>query len=146
MIYYRKRNVEVKTMAKRKRIIYALLSAFLLLSEIFIALFVHDRIIRPYVGDVLVTTLLCALVRIFFPNKIRFLSLYVLIFATLVEIGQYFDYAELLGLSNIEFFSVLMGRSFSFVDIICYAIGCAVFAVIEITLNKITIRNKQRSL
>ena len=133
-------------MAKRKRIIYALLSAFLLLSEIFIALFVHDRIIRPYVGDVLVTTLLCALVRIFLPNKIRFLSLYVLVFATLVEIGQYFDYAELLGLSNIEFFSVLMGRSFSFVDIICYAIGCAVFSVIEITLNKITIRNKQRSL
>ena len=125
-------------MAKRKRLIYILIFAFLLLTEVFIALYVHDRIVRSYVGDVLVTILLCALVRIFIPTKIRFLPLYVFIFSAFVEVGQYFNYVKLLGLGNIKFFSVLMGTSFSWVDIMCYAIGCLVFYLIDVILNKHT--------
>jgi uncharacterized membrane protein len=50
------------------------LAAFFLLlaTEIFIALFVHDKIFRPYVGDILVVILLYALVRSF-SGRIRFL-------------------------------------------------------------------------
>ncbi len=126
----------VKFMIKRNRIIYAVLFAVLLITEVVIALFVHDRIIRPYIGDVLVTLLLCALIRSFIPDKIRFLAVYVSIFSVFVEVGQYFNYVKLLGLSDIKFFSILMGTSFSWIDIICYAVGCLIFFVIEITLKR----------
>ncbi len=126
----------VKFMIKRNRIIYAVLFAVLLITEVVIALFVHDRIIRPYIGDVLVTLLLCALIRSFIPDKIRFLAVYVFIFSVFVEVGQYFNYVKLLGLSDIKFFSILMGTSFSWIDIICYAVGCLIFFVIEITLKR----------
>lgn len=125
-------------MIKRNRIIYTVLFAVLLITEVFIALFVHDRIIRPYVGDVLVTLLLCALIRIFIPEKNRFLAVYVFVFSVFVEAGQYFDYVKLLGLSDIKFFSVLMGTSFSWIDIICYAAGCLIFFVIDATLKRKT--------
>ena len=123
-------------MVKRKRVIYAFISIVLLLTEVFIALFVHDRIIRPYVGDILVTILLCAVIRIFIPNNIRFLPIYVFIFSIFVEVGQYFNYVKLLGLSNIKFFSVLMGTSFSWIDIVCYAVGCLIFFIIETTVKR----------
>ena len=44
---------------KKQRITYAAIFAVLLLIEIGIGLFVHDDFLRPYVGDVLVTVLLC---------------------------------------------------------------------------------------
>lgn len=123
-------------MIKRDRIIYAILTVVLLITEVVIALFVHDRIIRPYIGDVLVTLLLCALIRIFITDKIRLLAVYVFIFSFFVEVGQYFNYVKLLGLSDIKFLSILMGTSFSWIDIICYAVGCLIFFVIEMTLKR----------
>lgn len=42
----------------KKRLWYLTAFVILLMVEICIALFVHDRFIRPYVGDVLVTVLL----------------------------------------------------------------------------------------
>lgn len=121
----------------RLRKIYAVLFAVLLLVEICIALFVRDRFIRPYGGDILVTLLLCCLVRIFIPQKLRLMPLGVFLFAALVEVGQYFDFAALLGLADIPFFSVLLGRSFSAADLLCYAAGCALFFLVEYLLHRI---------
>ena len=118
-------------MTKKLRTIYAVLFVSILLAEILIALFVHDRFIRPYFGDVLITVLICCLVRMFIPTKIRGLPIYVFLFAAAVEAGQYFDYVELLGLGNSKFFRTCMGTSFSFYDLICYAVGCAAFFAIE---------------
>lgn len=119
------------TVSKKLRIVYATLFISVLLTEILIALFVHDRFIRPYFGDVLITILLCSFVRTFIPMKIRGLSIYVFLFAAAVEIGQYFNYVELLGLGNSAFFRTWMGTSFSFYDIICYGVGCVAFFVLE---------------
>lgn len=112
---------------KKPRITYALLFTLLLLTEVLIALFIHDDFIRPYVGDMLVTVLICCFVRIFLPKGLRGLPVYVFIFAALVEVGQYFDFVKLLGLHHSKFFSVLLGRSFSALDLVCYALGCLVF-------------------
>lgn len=114
-----------KKMRSKLRIGYGLLFLLLLLTEICIALFVHDRFVRPYLGDVLVTVLLCCLCRVLFPEGISVLPAYVFLFAIAVEIGQYFDMVKLLGLDGIPFFSIIMGRSFSVLDIVCYAAGCA---------------------
>ena len=114
-------------MTKKLRITYALLFGVLLFTEIFIALFVHDGFVRPYIGDVLVTILLCCFARIFIPNSVRALPIYVFVFATLVEVAQYFNIVKLLGFENNKLFSTLIGTSFSWIDLICYAVGCIAF-------------------
>jgi len=116
---------------KSKRLIYALLFPLLLATEVCIALFVHDDFVRPYLGDVLVTVLICAFVRMFIPKGIRLLPLYVFLFAVAVEIGQCFEMVKFLGLENSPFFSVLLGTAFSVYDIICYAVGCALFVGVD---------------
>lgn len=109
---------------KNKRLLYTFLFCGLFALEICIALFVHDAFIRPYVGDMLVTLLLCCLCRVVFPTKMRLLPLWVFLFAACVEIGQYFDLVALLGLADNRFLSILMGRTFSWIDLLCYAVGC----------------------
>lgn len=119
-----------ETQVKKLRILYAAIFCGLLAVEICIALFVHDGFIRPYVGDVLVTLLLCCLCRVCVPNKLRLLPLFIFAFAAVVEVGQYFDLVALLGLSDSRFLSVLLGRTFSWPDLFCYALGClAAFGV-----------------
>lgn len=123
-------------MAKKLRITYILLFLVLLLTEVFIALYVRDRFVRPYVGDALVTILLCCLCRAVIPQKLPALSIYVFSFATLVEIAQYFEVIQLLGLENNRLISAIAGTTFSLIDLVCYGAGCLVFYVIERILIK----------
>lgn len=120
--------VEIKN---KLRIIYGILSLAILATEVCIALYIRDDFIRPYVGDMLVTVLICCLVRLFIPEKFRFVPLFVFLFSALVETGQYFDFVKLLGLDNNVLISTLLGRTFSVADIICYGIGCAIFALLD---------------
>ena len=111
----------------KKRLVYLGLTFVLLAVEVLIALFVHDKFVRPYIGDVLVTVLICAFLRIFIPKGVKLLPLYVFIFATGVEVLQYFRIVELLGLSDNRFFSILIGSVFDVKDVVCYGIGCVIF-------------------
>lgn len=117
----------MKTNQWKIRGIYAAVFFAILIIEVLIALFVRDSFIRPYGGDVLVTVLLCTAVRIVIPRGIRWFPLGVFLFSALVEVGQYFDYVSLLGLDNVAFFRILMGTTFSVVDLICYGVGCFLF-------------------
>ncbi len=120
----------------RDRIAYAIAFVLLVAIEVLIALFVRDRFIRPYGGDVIVIGVLYCFVRIFFPKKLRLLPLYLFAFSICVEIGQAIDYVSLLGLSDSRFFSILMGSSFSWIDILCYLAGAAIcFALQEAILH-----------
>lgn len=103
----------------------------LLCVEIFIGLFVHDGFIRPYFGDVLITLLLCFLFRAVIPKGVEFLPLFVFVFSVFVELAQYFELVKLLRLENNKLLSTIIGTSFSFIDIICYAVGCIAFVIIE---------------
>ena len=116
---------------KKQRTAYAAIFALLLLVEIGIALFVHDRYVRPYGGDVLVTVLLCCLCRAVMPKGVPALPIYVFVFATFVEFAQYIDIVKLLGWENNALISTIVGRSFSFLDIICYGAGCFGFWIAE---------------
>lgn len=118
-------------MLKKSRATYAVAFGVLLFIEIIIALFVHDAFVRPYIGDVLVTVLLCCLCRIIIPKGVSALPIYVFVFAVLVELAQYVKVVKLLGLENNAFFSTIIGTTFSFVDILCYAAGCLAFWVAE---------------
>ena len=121
---------------------YLLAFIVIFITEICIALFVRDRFIRPYGGDILVTVLICCFVRIFFPTGIRLLPVWIFLFALAVEIGQYFNMVDLIGLGDIAFFRILLGTSFSALDLVCYAVGCALFFLAD-TLSVQFIRRKQ---
>ncbi len=115
----------------KKRMIYACVTLLLLVVEVLIALFVHDNFIRPYIGDVLVTVLICTFLRIFIPKSVKGLPLYVFILAAGVEVLQFFRIVEVLGLSDNRFFSILIGSVSDVKDIVCYGVGCVVFFVVE---------------
>ena len=120
----------------RLRIIYAVMFLIILTIELLIALFAHDNFIRPYVGDMLVTVLICSLARFLIPEKIKIMPILVFVFSAIVEIGQYFDFVKKIGLDDIAFISTLLGRTFSFADLICYAIGCLTFAIIDYIIKR----------
>ncbi len=125
--------VEIKN---KLRVIYGVLFFVILTIEILIALLVHDNFIRPYIGDMLVTVLICSFARFFIPEKIKVLPMLVFAFSALVEIGQYFDFVKLLGIDDNPFISTLLGRTFSVADLICYAMGCILFAVVDCIIKK----------
>lgn len=86
-----------------KRLSFAFLSLGIFVIELIIAMFVHDSFIRPYGGDVLITLLLCCIANSVLADRFKPLPLAVFLFSVLVELCQYFDYAELLGLANIKY-------------------------------------------
>ena len=119
----------------RLRLGYGLAALLLLVIEVLIALFVKDRFIRPYGGDILVTLLICCVIRVILPQKYCLpIGGGVLLFSRLVEIGQYFDLVDRIGLGHIAFFRILMGTSFAFADIVCYAAGCLLFVAVDIAV------------
>lgn len=107
----------------KARLVYMLLFLALLATEVLIALFVHDDFVRPYLGDVLVVPVIFFLLRAAFPERIKLLPLYIFLFAAAVEVGQYFNIVKLLRLDGIRFFRILLGSTFSFLDIACYLAG-----------------------
>lgn len=104
---------------------------FLLLTELFIGIFVHDRFIRPYAGDVLVVILIYTFLRALFPHGVKNLVWYVLLFAVSVEILQYFHIGRLLGLEHNRAAMIILGSTFDVKDILCYAAGCLIILVWE---------------
>ena len=112
--------------------------AFILFGiELLIALFVHDNFVRPYVGDVLVVVLIYTFVRIFLPEEVWLLPLYIFLFAAGVEVLQYFRIVEVLGLSENRVLSVVIGSVFDWKDIFCYGVGCMILGVYEIIKEKV---------
>ncbi len=120
----------------KQRIIYACVFLALVIIEILIALFVHDSFIRPFGGDIIIVGVLYCFIRIIFPNKFRKIPFYVFIMALIVEIAQYFHFAELLGFDNNPILRTALGTTFSFIDIICYGIGALICLVAQILIKK----------
>jgi hypothetical protein len=110
---------------------YIILTIILLLTEVLIALYVHDSIIRPNVGDFLVVILLYCFVRGFFNVNVIKAAISVLIFAYIVEFFQYLHIVQILGLEKNKIARVLIGSSFSWIDIICYSLGILLVLILE---------------
>lgn len=120
----------------KKRVLYLLAALLLLLIEVLIALFVHDTVIRPYFGDVLAVIVIYAMVRVWIPERVKLLSLYVFLFAVGVELLQAVDLITVLGLEQNRFLRILVGSVFDGKDIICYGVGCALTGIYEYVMWK----------
>lgn len=113
------------------RIKYAVSFILLVLVEVFIALYVRDGFIRPYVGDILVVIVIYCASRVIFPTRIALLPLWVFLFAAFIEFLQYIEIVSILGLGENAFFRILIGSVFDWKDIMCYGIGSIMLAVYE---------------
>ncbi|WP_185153909.1 DUF2809 domain-containing protein [Dysgonomonas sp. ZJ279] len=99
--------------------------------EVVIALFVDDKIIRPYGGDILVVILIYYFVKSFIRIKSLYLVIGVLLFAYAVEIGQYFRLVEVLGMQNNKVMRVVIGSTFTWGDTFSYTLGVAICYFID---------------
>ncbi len=101
------------------------------LVEVVIALFVKDRFIRPYGGDILVVMLMYFFFKSFIQIRPLWLVIGVVVFAYLVEIGQYFQLVEGLGMQDNIVMRTVIGSSFSWGDMVCYTIGGIICYLID---------------
>lgn len=108
---------------------YLIAFIILFLIEVGIVLFINDRIIRPYIGDILVIILMYTFIKSFTKKDIRLLSIYLFVFATFVEVIQLFNILERAGLHNNRILSIILGSVFDIKDIICYLIGSVVLLI-----------------
>jgi hypothetical protein len=109
---------------KKQRVKYLIAFIILFFIELMIAIYVHDTIIRPYVGDILVVILLYCMVNVIIPDKIRLMPLWIFIFSAFIEFMQYFKLLKILGLENNTLLRIVLGSTFDWKDIACYGIGC----------------------
>ena len=115
---------------------YFLLTIILLFVEICIALFINDRFIRPYLGDFLVVILLYCFVRSFFNVPVNQTAIGVLIFAFVIEGLQYIQLVNILGLQDSKLANVVLGNSFSWMDMLTYVLGICFVLVCEKIKNR----------
>lgn len=104
---------------------YLFLTLLIFLVEVLIATVLKDQFfIRAYLGDVIVVMLLYTLVKSFFIiNNTKLIS-GIFIFSCLIEFAQFFKIADKLGFPEGSLMYIIVGNSFSWIDIVCYGAGC----------------------
>lgn len=110
---------------------YALLAILVLCIEIIIALFVKDRIVRPFVGDVLAIILVYLGLKTFISGYKLQLAIIALSIAFFIEGLQAFNFIEIIGLEENKLARVLLGTSFDWRDIGCYVLGAFIIIIFE---------------
>jgi hypothetical protein len=113
------------------RLKYGLLALLLFGIEVLIALYLHDRIIRPYIGDLLVVILIYCCVKALVNTPVFATALGVLLFAYAVETLQYFHVVDLLGLGHSKLARVIIGSSFEWMDMLAYTLGIGLILILE---------------
>ncbi len=113
---------------------YLLLTILLLIVEVLIGSVGKDIYwLRAFGGDVLVVILLYTFVRTFLKVRCMPLVLGIFVFAVLIEFAQYFKLATHLGYKSGSVMYIVLGNSFSWGDIACYAVGCTVILLLNAT-------------
>lgn len=110
---------------------YFLTFLLLFFTEILIALYVHDEFIRPYLGDFLVVILIYCFVRAFINTSVLAAAIGVLLFSYMIEILQYFQIMEVLGLQHIKLARIIIDTDFSWLDMLAYTLGITFMILAE---------------
>lgn len=113
---------------------YFAITILIFLIEVLIATVLKNQFfIRAYLGDVIVVMLLYTFVKSFLLiEDNRTLVLGIFIFSCLTEFAQFFHIAEKLGFQPGSLMYIVIGNSFSWIDIGCYAAGCVILYVLQL--------------
>jgi hypothetical protein len=115
---------------------YFYFTVILFLVEVCIAVFVNDIFIRPFVGDILVVILIYCFIKTFWQIQAFIGAASVFAFACIIEILQYFNFVNKLGLQNNRILAISLGSTFDWKDIIAYAIGAIIIIWLESKLHR----------
>lgn len=110
---------------------YFYLTVLLFLIEVCIAVFIDDQLIRPLVGDILVIALIYCFIQTFWNIPVKRAIVSVFVFACLVELAQYLQLVDRLGLRGNRFWATVIGTTFDWKDIVAYAIGAVMIGWCE---------------
>ena len=113
------------------RIAYALAAVTVFIIEILIALFVHDALIRPYIGDSLAVILVYLSLRAITPLRVGPAVLTALAIAFAIEFGQMFHLIDALGLRGNRIAGFILGGYFDVKDLAAYVAGAVAALLVE---------------
>ncbi|WP_291094120.1 DUF2809 domain-containing protein [Empedobacter sp. UBA6745] len=113
-----------------------IIAIIIFLIEVIIALYIKDKIIRPFVGDILVVIFIYYFIKAFINTKTINIAIFTLFFSFVVEILQYFNFVEMIGLGHNKAARIIIGTSFSWIDLLCYFIGFILLFFIDKDLKK----------
>jgi len=100
--------------------------------EAFIAAFLHDRIIRPYVGDLLAVVFLYCLAKSVAPSlPVGPTVVGVLLVAYALEGLQYVHLLQHLGLQHSRLAAIVLGSHFEWIDMVAYTLGALLIWGVE---------------
>lgn len=116
------------------RLFYAFAAALMFAIEVFIAVFAHDNLVRPYVGDALAVVLVYCALRAVTRIGVKGGTAIALAIAFAVEGSQYLHFVDRIGLGEIRLARILLGTGFDPHDFIAYTAG-AVFILIAEALR-----------
>lgn len=110
-----------------------IIAVIIFVVELLIATTFKDIVfVRSYLGDVLVVMLMYYFVKAFVEVDNTKLIIALLIFSCIIEFLQYFHFAEILGFKDNKIAMIVLGNSFSWIDILCYLAGGFILYLIEV--------------
>ncbi|SDE73286.1 Protein of unknown function [Epilithonimonas hungarica] len=125
---YKNNSVKINFKFDYKNLIIAV---FIFLVEILIATKLKDLFfVRAYLGDVFVVMLIYYFIKAFFGFNSTKLIIGIFIFSCMIEFAQYFHFGELMGFKDNRIMMIVLGNSFSWLDILCYFAGCLILYLI----------------
>jgi len=113
-----------------------MLVVLLFAIEAGIAMFLHDAIVRPYVGDVLVVALIYCVVRSLTDMRILVATSGTLAFSFIIEFLQSQNLVVRLGLEKSAIARAVLGTSFSWKDMAMYVLGAVLVIAVEFAVRK----------
>ena len=129
-------QIKTQRQSVRTRLAFLVAAGVILAVEIYIAVCVKGGFVRHYLGGVLAVILLYAFVRAIFSAPPSNLALKIFAFAAALELVQYFGVVQILGVEN-KILKVIIGGTFDFTDLLCYAVGCVLASAYEKFESKI---------
>lgn len=110
-----------------------IIAVIIFVIEFLIATTFKDIVfVRSYLGDVLVVMLMYYFVKAFVQVNNTKLIIALLIFSCVIEFLQYFHFAEVIGFKDNKIAMIVLGNSFSWIDILCYLAGGLILYLIEV--------------
>jgi hypothetical protein len=110
-----------------------------------IAVYVHDTIIRPFVGDTLAVIWLYYTAKSLLNISVLRLSTGVLILSYCVELAQYFNIVTLLGLQDVKIAKIVLGSTFDVMDIAAYTVGWLIVVFVSklnLSMQNLSYKNR----
>ena len=132
---YRRYGSVMNTRPRTVRPGYAAAALLVFLTEVAIAIWLRDPLIRPYFGDSLAVVLVYLALRAATQLSVPRATIVALTTAFAVEVSQWFHLVDALGLSGDPIASAMLGTGFDPRDFLAYGLGAAMVPVAEAGLT-----------